>query len=268
MTAFDECERKIWAGRADAYARSFARLCAYPVSLMLGMSGIRAGMALLDAGTGTGTIAAAACEQGAKVTAVDAEPGMVELAAQAAPGAHVQVAALPELPFADGEFNVAVGNFVLNHVGQPRKALSELRRVTRPGGRIVLTVWASPSGAGQALFGRALQAAGVTRPAHLPTLDTADDFPRNEKGFGDLLRHAGLTDVSCERLDWNHRATPEEWWSGPAAGVASIGQIVVSQKPETIAAIKQHYDVLSAEFADTDGVLILPHTALVAHGRA
>ncbi len=85
---------------------------------------------VLDVGTGTGTAAALACRRGAKVTAVDAGPGMVAQAALAAPEADVRLAALPHLPFADDEFDATVGNFVLNHAGQPRQALTELRRVT------------------------------------------------------------------------------------------------------------------------------------------
>ncbi|AXI80867.1 class I SAM-dependent methyltransferase [Peterkaempfera bronchialis] len=266
-TVFDEAERRTWAGRAEAYAAGFAKLCAHPVPLLLDAAGVRQGTRVLDVGTGTGTAAAAACARGAAVAAVDAEPGMVTLAARTAPDAEVRLAALPGLPFPDDAFDAVVGNFVLNHVGRPRAALAELHRVTRPGGRIALTVWAAPAAAGQALLGRAVQAAGATRPAHLPALAPDDDFPRTEQGFADLLRTAGFTDASCRTLAWDHRATPEEWWSGPAAGVATIGQTVVSQQPATIAEIRRHYDLLSAEFTGPDGMLVLPHTALLAHGR-
>jgi SAM-dependent methyltransferase len=271
VTSFDESERRKWVGRADAYAGSFAKLCAYPVPMLLDAAEVTEGTRVLDVGTGPGTAAMAACERGAKVAAVDAEPGMVALAAQAAPAADVRLAALPDLPFADDEFDAVVGNFVLNHVGHPRAAMAELRRVTRPGGRIAATIWAVPAvpaAAGQALLGRAVQAAGVARPAHLPGLDPEDDFPRTEQGFAALLGGAGLGEVSCDTLVWDHRATPEEWWSGPAAGVATIGQIVTSQPPAIITEIKSHYDSLCAEFAGPDGVLVLPHEALMAHGRA
>ncbi|MER6951342.1 class I SAM-dependent methyltransferase [Nonomuraea sp. NPDC000554] len=234
VTAFDESERRAWAGQAAAYARSFAELCAYPVARLLDAAEVQEGTRLLDVGTGTGNAALAACERGAKVTAVDAEPGMVAFAAQAAPTVDVRLAALPDLPFADDEFDAVVGNFVLNHVGRPRAALAELRRLTRPGGRIAVTIWAVPAAAGQALLGRAVQAAGVTRPAHLPALSPEDDFPRTEQGFATLLDEVGLVDVSCDTLVWNHRATPEEWWSGPAAGVATIGQIVTGQPSAVI----------------------------------
>lgn len=268
VTAFDKSERRAWAGQANAYAESFAKLCGYPVSRLLDAARVEGEQRVLDVGTGTGTAAAAACGRGAKVTAVDAEPSMIALAAQAAPTADVHLAALPDLPFADDEFEAVVGNFVLNHVGRPLTALAELRRVTRPGGRIAVTIWAVPAAAGQTLLGRAVQAAGVSRPAHLPALDPADDFPRTEQGFAALLSAAGLKDVICDTLLWEHRTTPEEWWSGPAAGVATIGQIVSSQSSGTIEAIREHFDSLCAEFVDSDGVLVLPHAALMAHGRA
>ncbi|MFD7662593.1 class I SAM-dependent methyltransferase [Streptomyces sp. NPDC059788] len=267
VTAFDEAERRAWAGRAEAYERSFAALCAHPVPALLDAADVRPGLRVLDAGTGTGAAARAAVERGAAVTAVDADPGMAARAASAAADAAVCVAALPRLPFADGRFDAVVGNFVLNHVGRPRAALAELRRVARPGARIALTIWATPPAPGQALFGRAIRAAGVSRPDHLPTLAPEDDFARTEEGFALLLRDAGLADVRCRTLTWEHRAGAEEWWSGPAAGVASVGQVVVSQTPATVAEIRHRYDALCAEFAGADGRLVLPHSALVGSGR-
>ncbi|MBO4253176.1 class I SAM-dependent methyltransferase [Streptomyces griseorubiginosus] len=268
QTAFDASERRAWAGQADAYAAGFAKLCAYPVPKLLEAAGVREGVRVLDVGTGTGTAAALACERAAKVTAVDAEPDMVSRAALAAPQADVRLAALPHLPFSDDAFDATVGNFVLNHVGQPRQALAELRRVTRTGGRVAVTIWAAPAAAGQTLLGRAVQAAGVTRPTHLPALAAEDDFPRTEQGLVTLLEAAGLTDVVCDTVTWDHQTTPEEWWSGPAAGVATIGQIVTSQHPEVIDEIKHHFEALRAEFTGPDGALSLPHAALIAHGQA
>ncbi|MFE3106867.1 class I SAM-dependent methyltransferase [Kitasatospora indigofera] len=267
MTPFDESERRIWEGSASAYAGSFAKLCAHPVERLMDVAGIGPGERVLDVGTGTGTVAQAACARGAKVSAVDADPGMIVTAGQAAPAAQFQVAALPELPFTDGEFDAVVGNFVLNHVGRPRQALAELRRVTRPGGKVAVTIWASPPAPGQALIGRAIQAAGVKRPTNLPSLEPTDDFPRTAQGLTHLLASAGLAEASCETLSWSHRTDTEEWWSGPAAGVATIGQIVASQTPAVQAEIKQHLVTLSAEFTDHDGYLLLPHVALLASGR-
>ena len=64
VTAFDAGERRAWAGRAEAYAGSFAKLCAYPVPQLLDAAGVKAWVRVLDVGTGSGTVAAAAVERG------------------------------------------------------------------------------------------------------------------------------------------------------------------------------------------------------------
>lgn len=268
MTVFDLAERRGWAGKAGVFAGSFGKLCGYAVGPLLDAAGVGGGVRVLDVGTGGGAAARAAWARGAGVVAVDAESSMVERASRAVPEADVRLGTLPELPFEDGEFDAVVANFVVNHVGQPRRALAELRRVARPGGRVAVTIWTAPPAAGQALLGRAVQAAGATRPDHLPALDPADDFPRTEQGFAGLLTEAGLTNVTCRTLAWDHRTTPEEWWGGAIGGVGTIGQIISSQSPELISAIAEQFAVLSKEFAAPDGTLALPHTALLAHGLA
>jgi SAM-dependent methyltransferase len=171
---------------------------------------------------------------------------------------------LPRLPFANEQFDAVVANFVLNHVGRPLAALSELRRATRPGGRVAVTIWADPGGSGQKLIGRAVQAAGVTRPDDLPPLAPEDDFPRTAAGLSGLLAAAGMTDTSSQVIEWEHRVTAEDWWSGPAAGVSCAGHLIVRQTPEKIAEIKRYFDDFSGEFATPDGMLALPHAAVLA----
>jgi SAM-dependent methyltransferase len=268
MTVFDDAERRIRAGTAEAFGRTYARVCAYPVSLLLDAAAVGAGDTVLDVGTGTGTVAVAARARGATVTAVDADPGMVKLARESAKDAQVGVAALPSLPFADEQFDAVVANFVLNHVGRPLAALRELRRVTRPGATVAVTIWADPGGSGQSLIRRSVQAADVTRPDDLPFLAPEDDFPRTANGFADLLAAADLAEPSCQIIEWEHRVAADDWWSGPAAGVSFFGHLIVRQPPEKIAEIKRHFDYLSREFAASDGMLALPHAALLATGRA
>jgi SAM-dependent methyltransferase len=264
VTVFDAGERRAWAGRAEAYAGSFAKLCAYPVPRLLDAAGVEEGVRVLDVGTGPGTVAAAAAERHARVTAVDAQPDMVAWASRAVPVADVRVATLPQLPFEDDEFDAVVGNFVLNHVGTPLAALIEMARVTRPGGRIALTIWAAPAGAGAQLLLRAVQASGAPRPPDLPPFPPEQDFERDESGFAALMSAARLSRVECRSITWDHRATAEEWWSGPASGVAFVGQVLANSSAETVQEIKAHFDRFSAEFVDVDGRLRLPHRALLA----
>jgi SAM-dependent methyltransferase len=255
VSEFDDAERQIWAGRAEAFRASFAKLCAHTAPALLDAVGVGSGTRVLDVGTGSGTVAAAACARGAHVHAVDAEPGMVALARHAAPEAEVSIAVLPDLPFSPRTFDAVVANFVINHVGRPAEAAAAMRAVARVGGRVAATIWCSPAGAGHELFDRAVADAGAAKPANLPRLAAADDFARNVEGFAALFKGAGLTEVACTPVDWDHLADPEEWWGGAEAGVGLIGQTVSRQEPETIRRIKAAYDRLVPQYLDADGQL-------------
>ncbi|MDW5597466.1 class I SAM-dependent methyltransferase [Conexibacter stalactiti] len=76
----------------------------------------------------------------AEVVALEPEPYLRERAEQAAQRARVPVtvrdATADTLPFADGEFDVAIASLVLCSVPDPARALAELRRVLKPGGEL------------------------------------------------------------------------------------------------------------------------------------
>ena len=258
MNDFDSHERGRWTGRAGAYQRSFARLCAYPAELVLDAAGVRAGTAVLDVGTGPGTLAALAVTRGAKVAAVDPEPSMVSAAGHLVP--QVRLGALPELPFAAEEFDAVVAGFVLNHVGAPVDAVRELARVTRPGGRVAVTIWPYPQPPLQRLWGDALAAAGVA--SSVPARRPATDFERTPAGLTGLLGTA-LIEVRAARVEWVHRADPDDWWSGPANGIGAIGEILERLSPADVAAVRAAYAELTTDFLGDDGLLGLPTAALL-----
>lgn len=91
---------------------------------------------VLEVGCGMGEFAErAARELEAEVAAVDISARMVELTR--ARGIDARVADVQELPFDDESFDVAVANWVLYHVPDVGRALREIDRVLRPGGRLV-----------------------------------------------------------------------------------------------------------------------------------
>jgi SAM-dependent methyltransferase len=93
---------------------------------------------LLEVGCGWGELAEwIARDTGAEVIAVDLSPRMVELATER--GVDARVADVQALPFADASFDVVVAAWVLYHVPDRERGLSEIARVVRPGGTFVTT---------------------------------------------------------------------------------------------------------------------------------
>ena len=91
---------------------------------------------VLEVGPGPGELAARiAAELGAEVVAIDSSPRMVELAQSR--GVDARLGDVQDLPLPDGAFDCAVAAWMLYHVPDVDRALSELARVLRPGGRLV-----------------------------------------------------------------------------------------------------------------------------------
>jgi SAM-dependent methyltransferase len=264
MTDFDAYERDLWAGKAGAYERGFARLTAHAIGPLLDAARVGAGSRVLDLGTGPGFVSAEAVRRGATVSAVDADPLMAETATRNVPEADVRVAALPDLPHEDETFDAVVGNFVINHVGDPAVTLKELRRVLRPGGRLALTCWEMPGSGVLAVVHDAMEEVGVPWP---------DDVPLSPfMTYGQQDAFAGLmagefADAVADRLDWNFTFDPHEWWeAGAMAGVGSNGVVLLRQDPATIARVRQAYDRVLVPYSLGDDRVAVPAHALLAHG--
>ncbi|MFI0357773.1 class I SAM-dependent methyltransferase [Actinomadura sp. 9N407] len=263
MTTFDAYERELWAGRAPAYQQGFARLTAYTAGPLLDAVKAGAGTRLLDVGTGTGVVSAEAVRRDVDVSAIDADPGMAETAARNVPGLDVRVAVLPEVPFEDAAFDAVVGNFVINHVGEPGVALRELRRVLRPGGRLALTCWEMPGSGALGIVREAMDEVGVPWPDDLPVSPFMEYGQRAP--FRELVRGAGFGEVEVEPLTWNHVVDPQEWWESCAlARVGSNGVILARQEPATIDRIKTAYDQIMTRYTVTADQVSLPAHALLA----
>lgn len=262
---FDSFERATWQGRAQAYERGFARVTAHTVEPLLNTARVNARTRLLDVGCGPGPVTTAALARGAQVTSVDADLDMVEVVARRHADAHVRVAALPELPFADEEFDAVAGNFVINHTGDPVAAVAELYRVLRPGGSLALTCWSYPGMRANAIFGEATEAAGVERPDDVPEAAPFAPYAVPDR-FTRLLTDAGLSGTATDTVGWRHVVDPAEWWDDVLAGTVFNAAVILRQPPATVARIRAEYDRIVAQYATADGTVALPADALLAHG--
>jgi SAM-dependent methyltransferase len=261
---FDTYARKLWTGRADAYERGFARLTVHAAAPLLDAAGVSIGARVLDVGTGPGVVAGAAAARGATVTAVDAEPSMIEAAARNVPGLDVRLAVLPDLPLPDGEFDAVTGNFVIHATGDPAAVLAELRRVLRPGGRLALTCWNDPAPPVLGIAREAIDAAGVTWPPDVPV---APFHPYSSPGaFAGLLAAAGFAETAAQLLTWEHRTDPEQWWDVYRSSVGSAGAVIARQDDATIERIKAEFGRLAARYDTGDGKIALPAVAVLATG--
>ncbi|TXS16185.1 methyltransferase domain-containing protein [Streptomyces sp. ms191] len=179
---------------------------------------LRPGLDVLDVGCGPGTITAdlAALVAPGRVTAVDAAPDVLEKARQVADerglrNVEFAVADVHALDFPDDSFDVVHAHQVLQHVGDPVRALREMRRVCRPGGvvaardsdygsfawfpeRPALDAW-------QALYRRVARANGGE--------------PDAGRRLFSWARRAGFTQITTTAATWCF-AQPDEraWWSG------------------------------------------------------
>jgi len=112
---------------------------------LLRLVSLRKGQSVLDAGTGTGAVARVMAEMvgpSGTVLAVDRSLERVRhgrgLATPSPNGLTFLLGDIYDLPLADSSVDVAWCRFVFEYLSEPRKALAELIRVTRPGGKVVV----------------------------------------------------------------------------------------------------------------------------------
>jgi SAM-dependent methyltransferase len=137
------------ADHYDAFAESYAREneaglfnAYYARPAILELAGDVAGRSILDAGCGAGALAADLRERGARMAGFDSSPAMLALAkGRLGADVPVLVADLAEpLPFGAGEVDDVVASLVLHYLEDWSGPLAELRRVLKPGGRLILAV--------------------------------------------------------------------------------------------------------------------------------
>ena len=164
---------------------------------------------VLDVGCGTGALLRrlATLHPAARLAGIDPVPEMLALARRNLPSEIRLCAGWAErLPFAGGRFDVVVSCNVFHYVRQPLAALSEMNRVLRPGGRLVITDWCDDYLACR-LCNLYLR---LFSPAHFKVY--------RQRECERLLREAGHGDVDVERykISWLWGLMTARVTKGPA----------------------------------------------------
>lgn len=219
---------------------------------------------LLDVGAGPGTITLDFAGRVGRVTAVEISEEALSLsrglaAERGVTNIDFSVEDVHALSFADDTFDVVHAHQVLQHVGDPVQALSEMRRVTKPGGIVAA---------------RDADYAGFIWFPLLPELDEwlrlYRQAARLNGGEPDAGRHllqwaraAGFTDVTATASTWCY-ATPDEreWWGGMWADrilQSALGVQLEREGLATRAQLQQISDAWRAWASDGDGWYVVPH---------
>jgi demethylmenaquinone methyltransferase/2-methoxy-6-polyprenyl-1,4-benzoquinol methylase len=171
----------------------------------------------LDVGAGTGDLTIGllrASDPSSVVVALDLAPRMIAVGRRRLARAGLSRRAVAvvgnaeSLPLPDASVDRIVSGFTLRNIGDLPRALREMRRVTRPGGRIVLLELSHPPSAAFAalyrwyferLAPRLAAALGGDPDAYRYLPRSLRPFPRAEM-FAAAIRDAGFDDVRFERL--------------------------------------------------------------------
>ncbi|HVE95204.1 MAG TPA: class I SAM-dependent methyltransferase [Acidimicrobiales bacterium] len=213
-----------FAVAADAYDRFMGR---YSIPLgprLADFAGVARGHRALDVGCGPGALIAELVQRtgAAAVSAVDPSDPFVEAVRARFPEVDVRRASAEDLPFSDGEFDVALAQLVVHFMADPVAGLREMARVTRPDGVVAACVWDLATDEGP--LGTFWSAARSLDPE----LTGESQLPGAREGhLAELLEAAGLRDVEDRVLsvDVEH-ASFEEWWEPFTLGVGPAGRHV------------------------------------------
>lgn len=225
---------------------------------------LSADLTLLDIGAGPSTITADFAARVAHVTAVEVSESALNLSRALAAERGIAnmtfaVQDVHALDFADDTFDVVHAHQVLQHVADPVQALSEMRRVAKPGGIVAA---------------RDADYAGFLAFPLMAELDDWLDLYRaaarangGEPDAGRRLlswaRAAGFTDVTATASTWCY-ATPEErdWWGGMWADRilhSALAEQLIHERRATQAELERISAGWRRWATSEDGWYLVPH---------
>jgi len=219
---------------------------------------------LLDVGCGPGTITADLADripQG-HVTGLDYAPEIIAQAREMIGGrANLDFATgdVYALDYPDDTFDIVHAHQVLQHLGDPVRALREMRRIARPGGLVAVR---------DADFG------GMTWYPELPVLDQWRPLyikvargnggePYGGRRLHVWAKQAGFTDITCSSSTWTFATETERaWWGGLWADrtvKSAFAASATASGHATPEDLERVADGWRAWAADEDGWFLVPH---------
>jgi ubiquinone/menaquinone biosynthesis C-methylase UbiE len=246
---------------ADAYENFMGRYSRVLAPEFARAAGVEAGQRVLDVGCGPGalTTVLAGMVGADHVAAVDPTEPFVEQCRVNVPGADVRLAPAEALPFEDASFDRTLAQLVFHFVSDPIASVGEMKRVTRPGGKVAACVWDMTGGMTMI---RAYWEAAREADPEVPS--ETERFGGKPAQLADLWRAAGLQDVEETSLRVSTRYQDfDELWQSFRRGEGPIGVHAASLEGEKHDAVR---DALFRRIGSPDGPFELTASAWCAVG--
>ena len=217
----DQKKRTV-AGVFDRVAATYSRVgppfFAHFAERLVELARIPEGARVLDIATGRGAVLFLAAKRvgpTGNVIGIDLSSSMVKSTARDArerglANVELQRMDAEDLRFPDDSFDQVLCGLGLFFLPRPRRALSEIRRVLKPGGHVAVSTWGRDEGAWERLYDVRKR---FVPPEPAAVGETKPDFETPE-GMRSLMHEAGFEDVRVmeQSADFVY-ASIEEWWS-------------------------------------------------------
>jgi SAM-dependent methyltransferase len=228
-----------FAAPAEHYDRFMGRYTPTLAVALADAARVAGAMRALDVGCGPGglTRELAARVGTENVAAIDPGPQFVAACRERNPGADVRVGVAEELPWSDGEFDVALSSLVIGFMKDPDQGVREMARVTRPGGTVAACMWDIAGGGMTMLriFWSAVRevvpsSTGERQMAGIADGDIAARFER--AGLDDVV--SGSIGARADYADF------DDFWDPFTLAVGPSGQYLMSSmSPEQQASVRE-----------------------------
>ena len=260
-----------WAEHAD-YADGRG---AQSAERMLALAQVGAGHRVLELACGPGGLGLASAERvgpDGAVVLTDVADEMTAIAAVRGAELGLDNLAFRRLDLEridepDAAYDVVLCREGLMFALEPGRALREIRRVLRPGGRAAVAVWAARERnpwLGLVMDVVSAQIGAPVPPHGIPgpfALGDADELQR-------LLDDAGLADVRVEELSVPMRtASFDEWWGRTSALAGPLSAILASMPAAGMQALRERAREAVRPYETASGGLDFPGVTLIAAGR-